>query len=297
MELISQREVAGYRPPELVGQILSAEKLALLSDADVEQSHYGYLPWKKCHDIHEFRPAELTVWSGETKSMKSMLSGYILMHLALQRHRVAIASFEMPPQVTFERMAKAFTGKSDLNRDDKFQTAEALKTKLFVYDYLGIAKASDVYNFIDYSANELMAKHIMVDSLMCVSSDTNKQGDLQNEQKEFISHISRLAKSYGVHVHLVCHFRKPEKGNHKATIYDIMGTSAIPNLADNIFIVQKNHDKEDESEPDIFLSLGAQRLGQEHWNWGFKMHRSFQFLHCSNLFPLMQEDLARGCFA
>ena len=67
------------------------------------------MPWSKTLGLFEFRPAEVTVFAGTNGSGKSMLTGMIALSLIAQGQRVVIASFEMKPLRTLQRMVRRFS--------------------------------------------------------------------------------------------------------------------------------------------------------------------------------------------
>ena len=74
--------------------------------------------------------------------------------------------------------------------------------------------------------------------------------DQWNRQKDLMNSILNFAATYGVHVHLVAHSKKPDKmGESKIPRrYDVMGSSYISNLAFNVIVVWRNRGKQDKLE-------------------------------------------------
>lgn len=283
MDVITPEQYRSYKSrfnPET--QILNTKSAALRSyerRVRLDDEDRYYLPWDKTHGAFNFREKELTLWAGETKSMKSMLTGFILMHLSLQGQTVSIASFEMPVEDTFDRACSAFTGYQEFSGKEATIFADRIFQKYWLLDHQSIIKQEDVKRFINFSAEVLHAKHIMIDSLMMITFDDANDSRLGDKKiKDFIVDLKNLAKAQDVQIHLVTHFKKPDHRT-KPTRYDIFGTSSIPNIADNIFMISRNRGKEEESdEPDLFLRLDSQRNGKDDINWGLWLHDSFQFL-------------------
>lgn len=71
-----------------------------------------YLPWLKTREQLQFRPGEVTIWGGPNGSGKSLVTGQVALSLAAQGEKVCIASFEMKPTKTIERMGRQFTAYS-----------------------------------------------------------------------------------------------------------------------------------------------------------------------------------------
>jgi len=301
MELIVTKEqIQNYHHVnKFGGKIVDISRAAAEAKKRKSEKDYlniGYLPFLKTHEIFKFRRSEVTLWAGETKSFKSMFTGFMLMHLSLQGFKTVNGSFEMPIDKTFERQCKAYHGMHEYTSDEqKDELAERLSGQLFYYNQVGTVSESDIYSYIDFCAEKLECVHIMVDSLMMINFGVDRNAKYER-QKNFIAELSARAKAHNVHIHLVTHFRKPEKHTNKKSIYDVSGGSEVVNLCDNIFIIQKNETKQDLTEPDIFLSLGAQREGKEHWHWGIKHKENHQFLDCNDSMSWNKEGLSRGSF-
>jgi len=277
------------RNTKTVGEESTARRLK------IDDGELFYLPFEKTHATFNFRPQELTLWAGETKSMKSMLTGFCLMSLALQNQKVAIASFEMPVIDTYDRMCSAFTGTQDFTSQQSKEFAELLFRKLWFLDHQSTIGIYEVEKFISFSAEVLDVKHVMIDSLMMIHVEHAKDNNLVHKiYKDFIVSLKNLAKMYNIQVHLVTHFRKPDH-RAKPTRYDIFGTSSIPNIADNIFMVSRNRDS-DADEPDLYLKLDSQRKGKDDVTYGLWLDESFQFLPSYTSMPLSAEEFKRGMF-
>ncbi len=264
--------------------VLEAAKQRFVPDIEV----VSYLPWEKTHSIFKFREGELTVWAGHTKSFKSMLTGYVLLYLAAQSERICIASLEMPVSVTVDRMMCQFTGNNNPSMDATEEYSNWGQGKLWYYSHRGTVSPRRIEALIHYCVQEKSMTHIMIDSLMMMTLGE----DEYRCQKDLVVKLSSLAKDYSIHIHLVTHMRKPSDAHRAVTMYDILGTSNIPNIADNIFLISKPNDPE---KPDIFLDLCAQRLGETH-TWGLWLHDSFQFHPFDNSGYQTSEDVKAARF-
>ena len=74
--------------------------------ANPVRPNHRYLPWAKTYGLFQFRPGEVTVWGGANGNGKSMVTGFVSLGLLAQGERCCIASFEMKPIRTLERMAR-----------------------------------------------------------------------------------------------------------------------------------------------------------------------------------------------
>ena len=264
------------------------------------------MPWRKTHAIVSFRPGEVTVWGGANGNGKSLVTGQVALSLMAQEHKVCIASFEMKPMKTLERMGRQFSG---YNPDDPAfagsseavdqlvevygQFRDWTNGRLWLYDQQGTVSASRVVAMARYCAKVLGITHIFIDSLMkCVSGE-----DDYNGQKAFVDELTSIARDYAVHIHLVHHIRKPSDESHKPSKYDYKGTGAITDQVDNVISVWRNKAKErkreenktvDDKEPDALLICDKQRNGEWEGSIGLWFDKpSMQYVGASGDEPLM----------
>ena len=255
------------------------------------------MPWRKTHSMVAFRPGEVTVWGGANGNGKSLVTGQIALSLISQDQKVCIASFEMKPSKTLERMGRQYSG---FNADDPaFAGSQAAQEqlisvyeefkgwtdgRLWLYDQQGTVTAKQVCAVVRYCAKELGVTHFFVDSLMkCVASE-----DDYNGQKQFVDELTAIARDHGIHIHLVHHIRKPADENHKPSKYDYKGTGAITDQVDNVISVWRNKAKEkkrddgklaDDKEPDALLICDKQRNGEWEGSIGLWFHKdSMQYV-------------------
>lgn len=232
------------------------------------------LPWTKTHQCVQLRPGELSIWAGINGHRKSMILGQVMAWLA-QDTRVCIASLEMKPESTLKRMCRQVAG---CYPSESFarQFVQWGHERICLYDQLDQVEAEKILGVVHYAAKELKCTHVVIDSLMkCGMDDDNYNG-----QKELVDRLAWCAKATGVHVHLVCHMRKGRDESEKPGKFDVLGASAITNLADNVFVCwadkkvgdlrqkQANGltltDKEVEllDKPDQILRVAKQRHGE-----------------------------------
>ena len=297
MDVINTSDYKNFKPRYDSSKYIRNTKTVAIQSNErrlrIEDGELFYLPFEKTHNAFNFRPQELTLWAGETKSMKSMLTGFFLMSLALQNQVVSIASLEMPLEDTYDRMCSAFTGRQDFTPKQSAEFANLMYKKLWFLDHESTIGIHEVENFIAFSAEVLNVNHVMIDSLMMIHVEHAKDNNLVHKMyKDFIVSLKNLAKMYEIQVHLVTHFRKPEHGR-PPNRYDIFGTSSIPNIADNIFMISRNRDS-DAIEPDLYLKLDSQRKGKDDITYGLWLDDSFQFLPSYTSAPLSPEEFKQG---
>ena len=237
-----------------------------------------FLPWDKTFGCFNFRPGEVTLWGGQNGHGKSQVTTQIAMSLMGQGERVCIASFEMKPVTTVQRMTRMYSQYNpfspEFQGDAGFAALEQLfdefgewsDGRLWLYDQTGTAEAERVIGMCRYVAKELGVTQIVVDSLMkCVRDE-----DDYNGQKSFVDELCAVAKDYGAHIHLVHHLKKPANESAIPDKHDNKGSGAITDQVDNIMMVWRNKPKEDEikakgdmapkrAEPDAYLLCRKQR--------------------------------------
>lgn len=244
------------------------------------------MPWRKTHSQIAFRPGEVTIWGGANGNGKSLVTGQIALSLCAQGEKVCIASFEMKPAKTLERMARQWSTHNPGDpafRGDETAQAQFIDlyeqfrdwtdNRLWLYDQQGTVTASQVGAVVRYCAKERGITHFFIDSLMkCVSGE-----DDYNGQKTFIDELTAIARDYGIHVHLVHHIRKPANEDHKPNKYDYKGSGSITDQVDNVISVWRNKAKEknreagkmvSDGEPDALLICDKQRNGEWEGNIG-----------------------------
>jgi twinkle protein len=246
----------------------------------------AYLPWEKSHPLFAFRPGEVTLWAGVNGHGKSLMTGLASLSLIAQEERCAIASFEMKPRKTIERMARQWSGQrpaGDWMQDAEVQAVYRdlyeqfdvfTQNKLWLYDQQGTVKRDVILGVMRYCAVELRIKQFVLDSLMkCVAGE-----DDYNGQKAFIDEATSIARDTGMHVHVVHHLRKLGHEGDQPDKSDVKGTGAIADQVDNILLVWRNKKKEADQavgkavaadEPDARLICCKQRNGE--WEGRFAL--------------------------
>lgn len=260
------------------------------------------MPWPTTHSSFAFRDGEVTVYAGGNGGGKSLITGQIALHLVKQNQKVCIASFEMKPEKTLERMLRQFSGEHIddplthdregyitklVGRMDKF-----LSDKMYLYDQQGSTSPDKVIAMARYCAMELGVKHIVIDSLMkCVKGEDDFNG-----QKNFVDELTALARDHNVHIHLVHHIRKLVNEEQQPNKHDLKGSGSISDQVDNVFLMWRNKKKEnmkhrgeqvDDFVPDAFLMCEKQRNGEaQEWYGLWYNSSSQQFVESPGSVPM-----------
>src|SRR5437868_1392743 len=85
----------------------------------------------------DLRESEMTVWAGPNGQGKSMVTTQVGLSLCEQGQRVCIASVEMKPHKTLERMAQIAYGTNDLRPKQVDDFLAWTDGKLWMYDHVG----------------------------------------------------------------------------------------------------------------------------------------------------------------
>ena len=265
-----------------------------------------FMPWGKTHRLLQFRPGEVTVWGGPNGSGKSLVTGQVALSLCAQEQRVCIASFEMKPMKTLERMGRQWTkfNQNDpqvLGNPDELRVMVDLleqfrdwtEGRMWLYDQQGTVSWKQVCAVARYCAKEKGITHFFIDNLMkCVAGE-----DDYNSQKAFVDELCAIARDYDIHIHLVHHIKKPATDDTKPSKYDFKGTGAITDQPDNVIAVWRNKTKEknrrdkklvSETDPDAMLIVDKQRNG-EGWEGNIGLwfdKQTTQFVAAHNKAPM-----------
>lgn len=280
-----------------------AELIERLGKPIIERGHP--LPWMKTRKLFRFRPGEVTLWAGVNGHGKSLMTGFVMLDLIAARQKVCVASFEMKPHATIERMVRQWCQFPayaefashpegiDATRDLYEQFGSLTDDRLWLYDQQGTVTVDQMVGVARYCAKELGIQHLVIDSLMkCVKGE-----DDYNGQKAFVDELCAIARDHSIHIHLVHHIRKLENELKKPDKTDVKGTGAITDQVDNILLVWRNKDESKsrkETDPGAALICCKQRHGE--WEGGINLwfdRDSQQFLEAFDAVPINFSERAR----
>lgn len=235
--------------------------------------HFGdEIPWEKHHDNFRLRPHEVTLWAGINGHGKSLVLSHVMAHL-MKSTKCILASLEMKADAVGERLVKQIAGLEKPTDSFSRGILDWTDDKLWIYDELDTVEHKRIIGMCIYAFTELNIQHVFIDSLMKCGMDE----DDYNSQKRFVDRLCWVAKTHGGHIHLVAHMRKGKTEFDVPDKFDVMGSSAITNLVDNVVIVHRNKKKEMEMEkgndvdkmiPDSIVKVVKQR----HGDWEGKIN-------------------------
>lgn len=241
-----------------------------------EEMSGALLPWPKHQDKFRFRLGEMSIWSGDSGSGKSFLNNQIAMCLADQGVKSVMASFEMPPVKTLQRMVcqNSLTKKFQFCKEsDLDNLMEKIDGKIWLYNQTGQINFSRLVAMICYCTEQLATQHFFIDSLMMITA-TDDERQLFNLQRNVVQKLVKLASDLNIHIHLVAHFKKTAE-NEKAGKNSISGSKDITNLAHNIFLLQNNINDDGthiSGDADLWLTIAKQR--DDGFKGAFPLYRT-----------------------
>ena len=243
-----------------------------------EEIHSGKsLGWIKTEDKFRVRN-ELNILTGVSGHGKSMWLSQVVLAMMKQNTKCLIASLEMRPVLTLARMVTQALGSPEPTDEYIHKFCERAKDKLYLYDQHQQTTSQDMIATLYYGKHILGVEVFVIDSLM-------KMSDISEEsleaQKLFVDKLAVTVRDLNIAVFLVAHTRKMKSEEEIPDATNIMGSSHIRNLCDNIICVWRNRSKErlreegkiSEAElkiiPDCKVFIQKQRNAQWEGNFNF----------------------------
>ena len=111
---------------------------------------------------------------------------------------------------------------------------------MLIYDAVGQVDIDDLMAVQYFAKAELGVTMSIIDNMTVLRLPG---GDVNQAQGTLMTLLVQTARQTGLHIHVVCHTRKPSPGE-QVSRYQIRGASQLSDLADNIFMVERNERKE-----------------------------------------------------
>jgi twinkle protein len=198
------------------------------------------LGWIKTEDKFRVRN-ELNILTGVSGHGKSMWLSQVILSMMKQGTKCLIASLEMRPVLTLARMVTQTLGSPEPTDDYIRKFCERATDKLYLYDQHQQTTSQDMIATLYYGKHVLGVDVFVIDSLM-------KMSDISEEsleaQKMFVDKLAVTVRDLNIAVFLVAHTRKMKSEEEIPDATNIMGSSHIRNLCDNIICVWRNRSKE-----------------------------------------------------
>ena len=212
-QIVNQLIITKEQVDEATGKIVPADYKIKSSQGYYEQlqKYYaeekgaGYsLPWAKTDGHFAVRLGELTILQGVSGHGKSMMVSQIFLYL-MHYTKVLIASMEMKPVLTLDRMITQRLGSNQPTQDYIKQFCKDYNEKLYIYDQQGVTTEDDMFATLLYGKEILGIDVFCIDSLMKIG---NISEDDYNGQKKFVDKLATYCRDLNIHVFLICHTRK-----------------------------------------------------------------------------------------
>lgn len=217
------------------------------------------LPFSCLGHHFRFRPGEVTIWAGYNGHGKSLLLGQAMMHMiAGHAKKVCVASMEMKPETTLQRIARQFFNAPCPSREDLASFFDLLGGHFWLYDHQGVVRAAELIAAMKYCAHDLGINHFVIDSLMkCGMGE-----DDYNGQKSFVDQLCSIGRDSNMHIHLVAHSKKAADESKIPGKMDIRGSGTITDQVDNVITVWRNKDDKRPMGEDAVIRIDKQRNGE-----------------------------------
>lgn len=247
-------------------------------------------------DRMRFRPGETTAWTGATSHGKSTFLNQLMIHSINAGQRAVIASFEMKPKQTLNKLVKCLLLRDVIIEPELDRAIDWAAGRLWIYDIVGQITTEKLFDLMLYSRHRHDAKHFVVDSLM----KCQVAGDDYEAQRNFVNRLCTFASDNDVHIHMVAHPRKGQDDAKTVDISDIKGSSDIGNQVDNVITVFRNREKEEvnngmgvfgKGDPDAVVAIKKQRETGDEFRVELWFMKQFnRFCYKSRIEELVIED-------
>ena len=220
-------------------------------------------PWPKVMQLIHLRQAEMSIWTGISGHGKSQLLGQVMLAAADQGERICIASLEMKPGRTIQRMIRQALGTSLPNKKDIDAVMAWMEGRFWFYDFVGEVETDKLMDIFAYARKRYGCSQFVIDNLMMLDAS---EEDLDKQSKT-VKKLMAFKAEHNCHIHLVAHARKGQDESKAPRKMDVKGSGNIVNQSDNVFSVWRNKPKEEnagapETDPDAVLYVDKQRNGE-----------------------------------
>lgn len=220
-------------------------------------------PWAKVMRLVHLRQSEMSIWTGISGHGKSQLLGQLMLSAADQGERICIASLEMKPGRTIQRMIRQALGTSQPLTGDIKNVMQWMEGRFWFYDFVGEVETDRLMDIFAYARKRYGCSQFVIDNLMMLDAS---EEDLDKQSKT-VKKLMAFKAEHNCHIHLVAHARKGQDESKAPRKMDVKGSGNIVNQADNLFSVWRNKPKEEaefsnEHDPDAILYIDKQRNGE-----------------------------------
>lgn len=251
---------------------------AMLYPAPTDAKLPRLLLGDRYEDCFEFRPGELSVWTGINGHGKSLMLNQVQIGLMHQGERVCVFSGEMAPITQGERLVRQLSGSRRPTPAYIDAMQVWVRDRMWIFNVVGSATINRLLEVFRYAAKRYGITHFVIDSLMTTDVPEDGPGAF-SAQKAAIQKLVAFAKEHRSHVHLVAHPRKARDESAAPGKMDVGGSGKITDGADNIFSVwsARREDGQESDKADALLELHKQRNGEtQHRKFWLYFNRAAQ---------------------
>lgn len=199
-----------------------------------------HLPWPEMKDLVCFEPGRWTLWSGRTHSGKTLLLRMLALHACRAGMGVLFASLEEEPVEFFREALYQAACQRKISEGFIDAAISVWTPYLKIFNHTGNIDPQVMLGVACHCAREYGVRQVVIDSLMKLQL----RFDDYDGQRELGNLISRVAKQYHVHVHLVAHPRKLEDDFRPMSMSDVRGAGDVVNQADKVITIERAPEEE-----------------------------------------------------
>ena len=137
------------------------------------------------------------------------------------------------------------------------------KEKLYILskNQCNFKNLDELYTTVEKEVNDYKIDLVGYDNMMALVSST--QSERNAAQADFVKAVIKMNQNSNIHSIIINHARHQHERGIELDIFSMSGTTDMPNMADNIYTLQRNFDPNDD-EPDGWLYLKKNKLNGKH---------------------------------
>jgi twinkle protein len=240
-------ESAKSRDPDHLKNIGDVAE-AVIAAMGRDDSNYGIkTPWDKVKTLR-FRPSEVTVIAGVNGHGKTEGVNQLAIDAVYQGYRVCVATLELTTEQLGMRLKDQVCANANPTPDYVAKAFRWLSRGMWTYEPSGTADVKTMMDVLAYARNRYGIDLFVIDNL----TKLNINLDDFNNQRNFLDTVTEFAKTHKTHVFIVAHHKKMQDESTPGGKFDIKGSGAITDLADNVINWWRNKPKEEAlKNPDL----------------------------------------------
>ncbi|RKY34037.1 MAG: hypothetical protein DRP78_07060, partial [Candidatus Omnitrophota bacterium] len=216
--------------------------------------------WELDNKINGFITGQVSVWTGESGSGKSVFLHQLMIESVEQNKPVCLYSGELVAGLLRYWLELNMAGEKYITiKNNSIYVRKEIKQamrswyedKLFVYSSAGSSSGEYILEQFGKAAKRYNCKTFLIDNLMTVSFKDSREG-YYRQQSDFVGKVIEFSRKYDVHTHVIAH---PRKTNAQITKMDISGSGDITNRAANVFLIER-----EKSNYDTVLTVLKSRI-------------------------------------